>query len=196
MPALVSRTFEAPPGGGVRRLLFPLTMRSPTGKGLISSSVASKLYSSQFGLKICWPGYTQVIDVHVKHRDRKEASIRGILEVKRGSPVVTLVCLDQGRGAGRVEQGVIFHAQVEVTPSLDSVHMAGCSAGANNGIHPALGERTLTIEVVHGEGSRVFGRCYREQASQMGGYNFEKHIGSFVKNNLGQRNRNRRKSST
>lgn len=53
----------------------------------------------------------------------------------------------------RVEQGVIIHGQVEVASSLDSMHVARCSARANDRIHPALSKRALAIKVVHGEGA-------------------------------------------
>jgi len=97
----------------------------------------------------------QIVDVHVEHLYILQSPILG-LEVQLRGPVVAEVVLDEGRGTrGFGEELVVGHGEAKCVTTLDGVDVGRSPAWTNNGVHAALDQRTLSIEMVDSKGTLV-----------------------------------------
>lgn len=96
--------------------------------------------------------YSQIVNVHVEHRDGDEAAIV-CEEVQLRCPVVTLVILHQRRRTCRVQCLVISHVKGKVVSTLNSVNVSRRYIGADDGIHATLYKRPRTIKVIDSKGA-------------------------------------------
>ena len=134
------------------------------------SGIAGKHLQAQGkGLDLIVGGLEKVVNVGVEELDGLEVAGLGVLEVKRGEPVVGVVALDHGRAAFGFFEILASRAKTEAASAKNVVNVRRRLAGSDDGVSTGNGE-LLVGEAQDSKSPLVLGgRGDAEKGRQGGG---------------------------